>query len=89
MHGIAARLWHGGATLAAPGLRAMLRRRVGRGKEIAARVALKSNSGLITDAVDVSVDGGTVTTTQMAFAGNFTVAAQVTKGAPVIAVKPG
>src|SRR5690606_16303792 len=57
------------------------------GKEIAARVALKSQSGLITDAVDVAVDGGTVTTTQMAFAGNFTVAAQVTKGAPVIAVK--
>ncbi|WP_286929104.1 MULTISPECIES: electron transfer flavoprotein subunit alpha/FixB family protein [Aeromicrobium] len=58
------------------------------GKEIAARVALKSDSGLITDAVDVTVDGGSITTTQMAFAGNFTVAAQVTKGAPVIAVKP-
>jgi electron transfer flavoprotein alpha subunit len=58
------------------------------GKEIAARVALKSESGLITDAVDVAVDGGTVTTTQSVFAGNFTVAAQVTKGAPVIAVKP-
>ncbi len=58
------------------------------GKEIAARVALKSGSGLITDAVDVAVDGGTITTTQSVFAGNFTVAAQVTKGAPVIAVKP-
>ncbi len=58
------------------------------GKEIAARVALRTESGLITDAVDVSADGGTVTTTQSAFAGNFTVAAQVTQGAPVIAVKP-
>jgi len=58
------------------------------GKEIAARVALKSESGLITDAIDVAVDGGQVTTTQAAFAGNFTVAAQVTQGAPVIAVKP-
>ncbi|HPU12444.1 MAG TPA: electron transfer flavoprotein subunit alpha/FixB family protein [Aeromicrobium sp.] len=58
------------------------------GKEIAARVALKSGAGLITDAVDVAVDGGTITTTQSVFAGNFTVAAQVTKGAPVIAVKP-
>lgn len=38
MHGVAAWLWRGGATLAAPGLRAMLRRRVGRGKEIAARL---------------------------------------------------
>jgi len=58
------------------------------GKEIAARVALKSQSGLITDAVDVAVDGGTVTTTQSVFAGNFTVQATVTSGAPVIAVKP-
>ncbi len=58
------------------------------GKEIAARVALKSQSGLITDAVDVAVDGGTITTTQSVFAGNFTVTAQVTQGAPVIAVKP-
>ena len=58
------------------------------GKEIAARVALKSDSGLITDAVDVDVDGGTVTTTQSVFAGNFTVKAGVSKGVPVIAVKP-
>ena len=58
------------------------------GKEIAARVALRTESGLITDAVDVTADGGQVTTTQSAFAGNFTVTAQVTKGAPVIAVKP-
>ena len=58
------------------------------GKEIAARVALKTESGLITDAVDVTVDGGTITTTQSVFAGNFTVDAQVTKGSPVIAVKP-
>lgn len=58
------------------------------GKEIAARVALKTNSGLITDAVDVTVDGGQITTTQSVFAGNFTVEAQVTQGTPVIAVKP-
>ena len=38
MHGLIARLWHGGATLAAPGLRAMLRRRVAWGKEVAARL---------------------------------------------------
>jgi electron transfer flavoprotein alpha subunit len=55
------------------------------GKEIAARVALKSNSGFIADAVDVEADG---TTTQSVFAGNFTVKAKVTNGAPVIAVKP-
>jgi electron transfer flavoprotein alpha subunit len=55
------------------------------GKEIAARVALKSNSGFIADAVDVEGDG---TTTQSVFAGNYTVKAKVTNGAPVIAVKP-
>lgn len=58
------------------------------GKEIAARVALKSNSGLITDAVDVEVVDGNVQTTQSVFAGNFTVKAAVTTGASVIAVKP-
>ena len=58
------------------------------GKEISARVALKTESGWISDAVDVQADGGTITTTQSVFAGNFTVLAQVTKGAPVITVKP-
>ncbi len=58
------------------------------GKEIGARVALKASSGFITDAVDVSVDGDTVTTTQSVFAGNFTVDAKITSGTPVIAVKP-
>lgn len=55
------------------------------GKEIAARVALKSESGFIADAVDVEADG---TTTQSVFAGNYTVKAKVSTGAPVIAVKP-
>ena len=58
------------------------------GKEIAARVGIKTDSGVITDAVDVqAVDGG-VQTTQSAFAGSFTVKAKVTKGAAIIAVKP-
>ncbi|MFC5678136.1 electron transfer flavoprotein subunit alpha/FixB family protein [Aeromicrobium endophyticum] len=58
------------------------------GKEISARVALKTQSGWIGDAVDVQADGGTITTTQSVFAGNFTVQSQVTQGAPVISVKP-
>ncbi|WP_332663366.1 electron transfer flavoprotein subunit alpha/FixB family protein [Aeromicrobium sp.] len=58
------------------------------GKEISARVALKTESGWISDAVDVQADGGSITTTQSVFAGNFTVKASVTKGAPVITVKP-
>ena len=55
------------------------------GKEIAARLAVKTDSGIITDAVDVQA--GPVTT-QSVFAGNFTVQAKVTKGTPIIAVKP-
>ena len=59
------------------------------GKEIAARLAIKTESGLITDAVDVQVgEGGGVSTTQSVFAGSYTVKATVTKGTPIIAVKP-
>ena len=55
------------------------------GKEIAGRLAIKIGSGLITDAIDVAEDG---TTTQSVFAGNYTVTAKVTRGTPVITVKP-
>ena len=55
------------------------------GKEVAGRLAIKVGSGLITDAVDLTEDG---TTTQSVFAGNYTVQAKVTKGVPLITVKP-
>jgi electron transfer flavoprotein alpha subunit len=55
------------------------------GKEIAGRLAIKLQSGLITDAVDIGPDG---TTTQSVFAGNWTVTASVTHGAPIVTVKP-
>jgi electron transfer flavoprotein alpha subunit len=59
------------------------------GKEIAGRLAIKIDSGLITDAVDVEAgDGGAPVTTQSVFAGNYTVTAKVTKGTPIITVKP-
>jgi electron transfer flavoprotein alpha subunit len=59
------------------------------GKEIAARLAIKTGSGLITDAVDVQAGGGgAVRTTQSVFAGGFTVQASVTKGTPIVTVKP-
>jgi electron transfer flavoprotein alpha subunit len=58
------------------------------GKEIAGRLAIKLESGLITDAVDVQADGGAPVTTQSVFAGNYTVTAKVTKGTPIITVKP-
>ncbi|MDN5790810.1 MAG: electron transfer flavoprotein subunit alpha/FixB family protein [Micrococcales bacterium] len=60
------------------------------GKEVAARLAIKTGSGLITDAVDVQAGegGGVMTTTQSVFAGSYTVVATVTKGTPIVAVKP-
>jgi electron transfer flavoprotein alpha subunit len=54
-------------------------------KEIAARLAVKLDSGLITDAVDIDADG---TATQSVFAGNYTLTGKVTKGTPIITVKP-
>ena len=60
----------------------------GDGKEIGARLSIKTNSGLITDAVDVQAGDGGPVTTQSVFAGAYTVQARVTQGTPIIAVKP-
>jgi electron transfer flavoprotein alpha subunit len=58
------------------------------GKEIAGRLAVKLESGLITDAVDVQPGDDGPVTTQSVFAGNYTVQAKVTKGTPIVTVKP-
>jgi electron transfer flavoprotein alpha subunit len=60
----------------------------GEGKEIAGRLAVKLESGLITDAVDVQPGEHGPTTTQSVFAGGYTVTAHVTRGTPVVTVKP-
>jgi electron transfer flavoprotein alpha subunit len=60
----------------------------GEGKEVAARLAVKIGSGLITDAVDVQPGDDGPVTTQSVFAGGFTVQARVTRGVPVVTVKP-
>ena len=57
------------------------------GKEIAGRLAVKLDSGLITDATDVTAGAEGLTTTQPAFAGGYTVQAAVTHGTPIITVK--
>ncbi len=57
----------------------------GEGKEIAGRLAVKLDSGVITDASDVQP--GPVTT-QSVFAGSYSVQAKVIKGTPIITVKP-
>ncbi len=59
------------------------------GKEIAGRLAITTEAGLITDAVGIRrADDGSIQTTQSVFAGNFTVVSTITKGAPIITVKP-
>jgi electron transfer flavoprotein alpha subunit len=55
------------------------------GKEIAGRLAIRTKSGLITDAVDVQP--GPVAT-QSVFAGSYTVTSKVATGTPIITVKP-
>ena len=62
------------------------------GKEIGARLALRLDSGFISDAVDVEAgepgSDHAVISTQSVFAASWTVTSVVTAGVPVIAVKP-
>ena len=55
------------------------------GKEVAARVAILTESGIITDAVDVAADA---TATQLVFGGSTTVHSKVSHGAAIITVRP-
>jgi electron transfer flavoprotein alpha subunit len=55
------------------------------GKEIAARLAVKLDNGILTDAVAVSADG---TATQIAFAGSTIVKSKVTRGLPLVTIRP-
>jgi len=55
------------------------------GKEIAARAAIRLDSGLITDAVDVDASG---VATQSVFAASYVISSKVTHGTPIITVKP-
>ncbi|KIX77696.1 electron transfer flavoprotein subunit alpha/FixB family protein [Streptomyces sp. JL4002] len=58
------------------------------GKEIAARLAVRIGSGIITDAVDLEAGDEGPVATQSAFAASFTTKSRVSKGTPVITVKP-
>jgi electron transfer flavoprotein alpha subunit len=55
------------------------------GKEIAGRLAVKLDNGLLTDAVAVDADG---TATQVIFAGSATVKSKVTRGLPIVTIRP-
>ncbi len=55
------------------------------GKEVAGRLAVRTGSGLITDAVDVAADA---TATQSVFGGSVVVTSKVAAGTPIITVRP-
>jgi electron transfer flavoprotein alpha subunit len=58
------------------------------GKEIAARLAVRIGSGIITDAVDLEAGDKGPVATQSVLAASFTTKSRISKGTPVITVKP-
>ncbi|MFK3980116.1 electron transfer flavoprotein subunit alpha/FixB family protein [Micromonospora sp. NPDC050397] len=55
------------------------------GKEIAGRLAVKLDNGILTDVVELAADG---TATQVAFAGSTIVKSKVTRGLPLVTLRP-
>jgi len=55
------------------------------GKEIAGRLAVKLDNGLLTDAVELTADG---VATQPVFAGQVVVKSRVTRGIPLATIRP-
>jgi len=55
------------------------------GKEVAARLAVRLDNGVLIDVVDLTADG---TATQAIFAGSTTVKSRVSRGIPLVTVRP-
>jgi len=70
--------------IAAKSPKALLITSTAKGKEIAARVAVATNSGIITDAIDIDAD---LITTQSVFGGGTTVHATVNHGCAVVTLR--
>ncbi|MCA0291164.1 MAG: electron transfer flavoprotein subunit alpha/FixB family protein [Actinobacteria bacterium] len=58
------------------------------GKDVAAKVAVRLDAGIITDAVAVASDGGTVTATQAVVAGSQHATSEFTRTPAVITMRP-
>ncbi|MGA0010321.1 MAG: electron transfer flavoprotein subunit alpha/FixB family protein [Candidatus Nanopelagicales bacterium] len=71
--------------LAESGAAAVLIPSSAEGKEIAGRLAIKADSGVITDAVGVAAD---FSATQSVFGGSTIVTSRVSTGTPIITVRP-
>ncbi|MET0966069.1 MAG: electron transfer flavoprotein subunit alpha/FixB family protein [Nakamurella sp.] len=59
------------------------------GREIAGRLAVRLESGLLADAVDVSAQDGVVVATHSVFGGSYTVRYRIAVGTPIISIRPG
>jgi len=57
------------------------------GREIAGRLAVRLDSGLLADAVGVALEDGVVVATQSVFGGEYTTRYRVSRGIPVISVR--
>src|SRR5450432_3362715 len=55
---------------------------------IAGRLGVRLDAGVLTDAVDVALDGSTVVVEQSVFGGSTVVHARVTRGQPIVTVRP-
>jgi electron transfer flavoprotein alpha subunit len=58
------------------------------GKEIAGRLAVKTGSGVLTDAVDLTPDDAGLAAEQSIFGGAIVVRSRVRTGTPIVAVRP-
>jgi len=58
------------------------------GKEVAARLGVRLDSGVLTDAVDVTLDGDRVVVEQSVFGGSTVVRSAVTRGVAIVTVRP-
>ena len=67
---------------------AVLLAATGEGKEIAGRLAVKTGSGVITDATGLTTADGGIVAEQSIFGGAIIVASRVRTGTPIIAVRP-
>ncbi|HVK23474.1 MAG TPA: electron transfer flavoprotein subunit alpha/FixB family protein [Actinokineospora sp.] len=59
------------------------------GKEVAGRLAARTGSGLLVDAIGIEGSAGDVTAVQSIFGGAFVVKSKSNKGTPIVSVRPG
>ncbi|MEO7123840.1 MAG: electron transfer flavoprotein subunit alpha/FixB family protein [Lacisediminihabitans sp.] len=59
------------------------------GRDVAARLAVRIQGGLLVDAVDVRADAGKIIATHSIFGGAYTVEAAVEGGTPIVTVRSG